>query len=584
MMKKIIFIIGFVLCFPAAGWAAGMPDYCQPPQDQSQPPIPGEKLYRGIYCDTAKGMNEDEAFESTADLMGFKKSSTVKAILEGEIPKPEDMPEILNKKYKDLKENDRKIAIYQDVKKVHARERQLLRWRAELEPQLKSKEVWANGTTLDSPFDLITDLNLAEIVLFGSNAVWTNDIYKFPPEEGKETAAESAGGSEGGTGNLPTEEGVPPPEEFPPPEEPGDLTCISPENPNASTENPQGGTQDGTNNNNPQIPGEPEPVCRDPEALTLRKYAVQTGGGGTGGASGGGAGGEGQLPLDCPPGTYATYVRPETPPLTPVEILTGQAPVASSLKGRVAGGLKPLKKAPKPVCPAGSTKLTVSSFGKEKDICVPVSAQGCALDFEKIKGKLGEGAIEAAFCAKVSTVNRPASEYGITEGCIDCHVSGMIDVLETLRNQNISPLENTKNAFALSNRWGPKLSFDLKIYIKNKLEPFSWGVDADYSPVANIDKDLKEAKIDCKPARYSANDTPEQKKIIDDYNKKCEAEQEKKAEVLKALKTTQEIQNDATFSEHITPMLLHMKSTFESIRNQFVGMGAIEEKNKCKCN
>jgi hypothetical protein len=95
---------------------------------------------------------------------------------------------------------------------------------------------------------------------------------------------------------------------------------------------------------------------------------------------------------------------------------------------------------------------------------------------------------------------------------------------------------------------------------------------------------LKEAKIDCKPARYSANDTPEQKKIIDDYNKKCEAEQEKKAEVLKALKTTQEIQNDATFSEHITPMLLHMKSTFESIRNQFVGMGAIEEKNKCKCN
>ena len=59
-------------------------------------------------------------------------------------------------------------------------------------------------------------------------------------------------------------------------------------------------------------------------------------------------------------------------------------------------------------------------------------------------------AIEAIICIEVKEIMRPKSLYEEDEGCVDCHIMAMVDVMDEMLTKNIAVMKNPKQAWALS--------------------------------------------------------------------------------------------------------------------------------------
>ncbi|QQR84305.1 DUF4215 domain-containing protein [Candidatus Peregrinibacteria bacterium] len=159
-----------------------------------------------------------------------------------------------------------------------------------LRNEFKAAERWQNATLADSPFDLVIDLNLIEIALFGRLATWTDEVYSFNTNGGANGGANGGpnGGPNGGAGGG-SAEGVPSVEPIP------DLECVPTgriDDPNDPTQRPGdrptlcgNGTLDGTElcddgntmsgdgcSSQCELEAGPTLTCRDPLSITFQSF------------------------------------------------------------------------------------------------------------------------------------------------------------------------------------------------------------------------------------------------------------------------------------------------------------------------
>ncbi|QQR83516.1 hypothetical protein IPJ72_07070 [Candidatus Peregrinibacteria bacterium] len=248
-----------------------------------------------------------------------------------------------------------------------------------------------------------------------------------------------------------------------------------------------------------------------------------------------------------------------------------------------------------PTCPQGYSEVSVQ-FGNASlaDLpavprCIPTTfcADGRASNFEPIrellfgsnykndpeKAKVA-AAIEAVVCVNVQTVDRPDTPYQTNEGCIDCHLLGMNTMLDDLLEYNVAPLENTFQAWGISNRWGPNLSFNLTTEVKGKPTlPLSYAPDVsqpdpDGVAIQNLLQDASH-QIDplavrpppSAPLSSSGSDTLNR---AVDWQRSIETDFQSS---LKYYRLTQGAKQEAIVGQSVTDMLYQLKGSFQRIQD-----------------
>ncbi len=188
-------------------------------------------------------------------------------------------------------------------------------------------------------------------------------------------------------------------------------------------------------------------------------------------------------PINCPLGTKAVEKK-----------LNSNVSQSPKYGGPLVGGvLKNFPASNRSKCPAGMTEIEVNLLGKTESTCVPnqlCSDPNLMRNFLYELSKAGAqnkklpknwqdlpednvlrrnlDMIETAVCIKVSKNMRPISPYPSKEDCIDCNVLAMNDTMTKLLSKSVAPSQNPLQAFGLSNRWGPRFTFDLNVLTKIK--------------------------------------------------------------------------------------------------------------------
>jgi len=408
-------------------------------------------------------------------------------------------------------------SVQSKVRTAYNNEKIVHQTKESLKSQFKNREKWANGRIEgdSAPFDLIVDLNLIEIVLFGSLAQWEDDVYSFKTDEEEEGAAEDEPTGDDGT-TLPTSPGgigVGEAEDGPPAipaaEEPEAYECVTTQELEALVgeeeasklvagrkgtlepgEIPEGcgnglieGDEECDDGNSEAgdgcsisctIESCSSLDCKDPEAVTLQQFevpelepqsvlealALQE---------------EGiDIPITCPSGSLA---------LSQAELNAIKAELAPGItqppgySPHVGGTLKRVPPSNKPPCPPTQSTIQITIAGKTSQRCIPTKL---CTDFTGARAFLfGEDyeddpdtreaalAVEAMVCIDVLKILRPESPYEVNDGCIDCHILAMNDIMYKMLQKNVAPLENNMQAWGLSNRWGPNFYFDLVTSVKS---------------------------------------------------------------------------------------------------------------------
>lgn len=526
-------------------------------------------------------------------------------------------------------------SVFEDIKNSYEKEKVIWRSASSLKFKFMESEQYWDGqisVTSGAPFDLIVDLNLVEIVLFGSEAEWMQDVYSFPEEEEAEEGETPVDGA------VPPEEG--PAEPTPPPAEPGESgvtiteeegggtvppDCVPPDDSEADTgdgpgsnyENPvcgngtvdilmaeecdDGNRQSGdgcsqyckteANGSNDQ--------CVDPEAVTFKKPAQQTGGGqntgagstgGTGGTSGtGGTGGTGETSPECPPGTVpkkSTTITGTEPEVLPTVEQSPEYPGPS-----LGGTLKQYPESYFPACGPGETQVGTEDDGTpicmQTELCADANT---ARDF-----LFGEGweddeavmniapAIEAVFCLNITEANRPGSPYQTNEGCVDCHVRAMADSLEKALETNVSPLVNTTSAFGISSKYGPSFSFDLMTADKGSLKYKTTNTAS--TVLNNADKNDKQSERASTPPALTVR--PSQNLTTELYKKNDEitARMKKIQEDTRMFRVSGLGLSEREVGGRISPLITQMRNSFVNIQSKFeemISVTALDEKKQCE--
>lgn len=403
---------------------------------------PGERdiTYKDIYCGMKLDDNEENDAKLTEKLAAqFEMDEEIiQGILSGTICQSAGK---LSKEEQDtLPDSVRKVCIkasnsseqldgwnhFTDIQNAYEKEKAIQMNSASLTFKFEAAERYADGSLVNSPFDLIVDLNLIEKILFGSKAQWLNDVYAFPVEEDGDDDDEvlldslvpdSGDDDDGGQ----------------PPDETRDAgltgtgggggsrsnpaNCVTPDNPLADN-----GTGPSTNNENTQCGNGTLDIllaeqcddgnkvsgdgcnqycqkelggsgsrdsgaqCMDPEAVNFKTPGTAGGSSGTSGsqsgtgeAGGTNAGGSDQN--DCPPGTVPSIIS---------SLTAGSGGAGSGAEGIevpqpfeypgpfLGGTMKQFPESNRPLCGPGESPLEVTVAGRKsiakdndgKPICI----------------------------------------------------------------------------------------------------------------------------------------------------------------------------------------------------------------------
>ena len=144
--------------------------YCAPDAKLARQ-TPSFNLYEGAYCNQLAD-NDDDIYKTVAEQF-----------------KIED-PKMDKDKIKKIL-TDKIDPAYDRVKTAYGREKIMAQTKQSLKQQFSGSEIWYNGKLSDSPFDLVVDLNLIEIVLFGSKAQWQDDVWKFPKDRNTDNTSDN---------------------------------------------------------------------------------------------------------------------------------------------------------------------------------------------------------------------------------------------------------------------------------------------------------------------------------------------------------------------------------------------------------
>ena len=568
--------------------------YCSALAQADQEKDPSQlTFYNNIYCNITRD-TDDEIYEILAEQFVAEDpdfdAEKIKNILLG------------LSETGDLEED-----IYSRVKTAYDNEKIIHQSKASLKQEFKNHEMWANGTLSDSPFDLIVDLNLIEIVLFGSRAQWVDDIYYFPEEE-KEEAEEVPPEEE--AEEIPPEEEA---EEIPPEAE--EYECVPEEIP------PQ--REIPINCGNGELDADEEcddgnnwagdgcseiclleiwasPTCWDIEAVTFKQFSPPLVPVSEEEAE------EEEIPITCPPGT------------TPVKKPLPQSPnYPGPFKGGVLKNFLPSKR---PDCPAGWSPFEIKIAGvtETADLkrCIPLKfcadpddfrdflytvsmpsfvmmiPAGTVLppDWRDLPGghvvRQFIEAIEAVICVEFKKFMRPESPYSLDEGCIDCHISAMNDVMDKMLGKNVAPLQNNMQAWGLSNRWGPNFTFDIVTSVKSLLKrKFTKTTTLTQQEKTNLYMQdlLQEKQLD--PNKEPHPTEAYAVEIIErEVGKNIEAE-----EVLyRGLENYRSVGNIETVSQQtgkaLGSLLEQMRQSFSRLQDKYMGLAltlALHEKKEC---
>lgn len=515
--------------------------------------------------------------------------------------------------------------IFTDIRNTYEKEKVIQLSSKSLEFKFKVSEQYWDGQIGPAPFDLIVDLNLIEIVLFGSKAQWMDDVFAFPAEEGleepdevpaDELLPEDGDGEDadkedfedtGDPGLTVTEdEGEIPPECVPPDDPDADIG----DGPNSAYENKlcgngtidilmaeqcdDGNTKsgDGCNQYCQTEASGSNDQCIDPEAITFKR--PENGADTVDGLT------DGTGDTECPPGTVpkkgAGITGEEAGKPQEIE----QSP---EYPGPFLGGtLKQFPESTRPLCGPGQSPLQITAPTITEDeegeaealasktyiatddegeaICLPFPI--CA-DLDDVRDFLfGENwrddpviketaeAIESFFCVELTEHNRPLSPYQMAEGCIDCHITAMADALEKALATNVTPMKNTTSAFGISSAYGPAFSFNLSTATKAKVK----------YQTSNIARDATKKADQARDA--SVNDNTEEEPAIETEKNPLQAIKEKADSVeisrekimedTRIFKMSNEVISDQEVGSRVIPLLIQMRDSFSHIQSKYEGM------------
>lgn len=610
-------------------------------------------LYQNAYCDAARD-REDEIFKILAkqleqEDLKYSDPDFVKYVLRDLNTK--SIGDYLQAKYGDRNKIDQLPAevqsafftqgnfgeqdrIYRRIKSAYENQRMIYYSQESLKQQFKGREMWVNGSLSDSPFDLIVDLNLIDIALFGSQAGWVspNDVWKWPKNP-EEAAITGAGGPAGAPGIPSAETGkgeTEPKDQKQSGAAPDEYECV----PSASSGVP-GASSSGAAGapasvSSASASGQPEKenllapnlTCQDRSAITFKSHTPKVKGGSA-------------APGGTPEGTPAPEdKKPETPPLscppgaTPVKKPSagGQpageptVPQSPNYPGPYVGGvLKNFPPVKKPDCPAGSVPAEITLAGQSIKECMPT--QLCAdpnnardflyglakgilpkedlTELPATRLELPENhlarkmldAVEVSVCVKITTGKRAESTYPVSEGCIDCHLLAMNDILAKMLQKPVTPRQNTMQSWASTNRWGPNFAFNLNVVtatLKNVFfMPKPSGAQTKKDADAAVLKTQQEAKQKVDPLQTAINAIVMTRPPADIMNQALDDQKqanEKYYASLKNFRSASELQADQNTFSDLQGYFKAFKDSFERLRDLTTLIGAsnnYKEKKPC---
>ena len=522
--------------------------------------------------------------------------------------------------------------IFDDIQQSYDKEKMIQRSASSLEFKFKAAEQYWNGTLIDAPFDLMVDLNLIEIVLFGSRAQWMSDVFTFPSgDEGRrrgegldellpetdEGEREAGPDDRSDPGLSQTEEAESQrlePECVPV----GDPEADLGDGPGSGHENLLCGngvidiwigeecddgnrkSGDGCNQYCRIEAAGSNDMCVDPDAITFKSPAGSgTAGSATGTVTGTERTDSSNFTSVCPTGTVPRQSFG----------ITGQAaaPAAEIAQnpeypGPFLGGtMKQFLPSQRPPCGPGQEYLGMSDG---EPICFPMELCAdpdiartflAALPPFSIPGGNWEAlpeddprknmidSIQVMFCVNIVENNRPQSPYQMIEGCVDCHITAMVDALEKALQTNVTPLKNTTNAFGISSAWGPNFSFNLNTLTKTNLKYKQTGTNA--NALKKSDANFTEALRKNQPQQSSVKISASPLAKMSEEVGKIEDSREAMLEDIQAFGISSDAAPDQEMNARIGPLLTQMRDSFANIQSMYeimISSTALNEKEQCK--
>lgn len=409
--------------------------------------------YRDIYCDIGWSGNEDkekELYKIVMEKMAYgdlgyefiqvilesgKCSDITTCITEKGIEfakLPIDLQDLViacDESFDLINSNNAWKKVKDKVKTAYNNAKVTEQTKTKLEYEFKASEKFWDGKVFEverASFDLIVDLNLIDIVLFGSRATWVDDVFAFPNRDEDEGGNDNANNT-GGTGNNQTDNQTS--DEQPTTDTEDSVTgeqtdnegitveCVSPDDPNAdlgdtpgTPPNPNCGNgtldvlfgeqcDDGNNisgdgcsqyclleENGGSLDGEAG-ICIDEEAVTFLSPSE------SGSTSGGvviGTGDDtnGNTTSVCPPGTVPSKnISITGPALTGPSDGSGVAQSPNYPGPFIGGTLKQFPPSNRPRCPFGYSELTTMGAASNSTSSASGTASGSQTFGINVAGK-----------------------------------------------------------------------------------------------------------------------------------------------------------------------------------------------------